>query len=227
MKASHVLDLQFDPQTRCMRTARLQLRPLLGTDAVGLLSIYSQPEVTRYYELDTMTELAQAQRILDFFLQHHDRFALIEPNSQQMIGTCGLFFWDQTTNMASFGYDLAQPYWGRGLMHEATTAVLAYGFAIKQLNRINALTAKENQRSIRLLQLLGFQQEAVLRQFAFWKGEYHDMRMFGLLRQELPKPIPGANGVFALGSFAPVKIGGDSASSRSSPLEGLGKTGER
>ncbi len=177
--------LEYDPAKRHLRTRRLLLRPLESTDAPGLLGIYGQPEVTRHYELDTLGDLLQAQRVLDFFLKHHDRFALLDPQSLRMIGTCGLFFWDQTTNMASFGYDMSADCWGRGLMREAATAVLAYGFACKQLNRVNALTAMDNQRSIRVLQALGFTQEAVLRQFAFWKGAYHDMRMFALLREEL------------------------------------------
>ena len=177
--------LAFDPATRQLRTPRLLLRPLQPDDAAGLLAIYGHPEVTRYYELDTLGELAQAQRVLDFFLEHHDRFALVDPLSQRMLGTCGLFFWDRTTRMASFGYDLAFDSWGQGLMREAAAAVLAYGFVHKQLNRVNALTAVDNRRSMAVLQALGFEHEAVLRQFAFWKGQYHDMRMFGLLRQQL------------------------------------------
>ncbi len=177
--------LEFDPVKRHIRTSRLLLRPLQASDAAGLLGIYGQPQVTEHYELDTLGELTQAQRVLDFFLQHHDRFALIDPDSRSMIGTCGLFFWDQTTNMASFGYDMRHEYWGRGLMREAAAAVLGQGFAHKKLNRVNALTAMDNQRSIGVLRALGFEQEAVLRQFAYWKGAYHDMRMFALLRQEL------------------------------------------
>ncbi len=189
--------LEFDPATRRMRTQRMLLRPLGLTDAAGLLGIYSQPEVTRYYELDTLADLQQAQRVLDFFLKHHDRFAMLEPDSLRMIGTCGLFFRDKTTNMASFGYDMASQYWGRGLMREAAGAVLAYGFATMGLNRVNALTALDNQASVKVLQALGFEQEAVLRQFAFWKGSYHDMRMFALLREQLGDgPIARAMSAF-------------------------------
>ncbi len=175
----------FDPQQRVLRTPRLVLRPLGGGDAPGLLRIYGDPEVTRYYELDVPSSLAQAESILQFFLQHHDRFALIDPANQDLIGTCGLFMWEQQTRMASFGYDLARPYWGQGLMREAAMAVIAYGFAVKDLNRINALVAGGNTRSARLLTTLGFRDEALLRQFAFWKGEFHDMQLFGLLRADV------------------------------------------
>ncbi len=175
----------FDPVSRQLRTARLLLRPLQAGDAPGLLGIYGQPQVTRHYEFDTLVDTAQAQRLLEFFVQHHDRFALIDPQRHDMIGTCGLFSWERTSNMASLGYDLRHEYWGRGLMREAATAVLAYGFAHKQLNRVNALVALDNERSAGVLRALGFRHEAVLREFAFWKGAYHDMHMFALLRSGL------------------------------------------
>jgi ribosomal-protein-alanine N-acetyltransferase len=176
--------LQFDPTSRNMRTPRLLLRPLHAGDAAALLEIYGDPQVTRFYDLDQMRDLAQAESMLNFFLQQHDRFALVDPASGSMLGTCGLFHWEQSSRMASIGYDLAPHAWGRGLMREAAAAVLAYGFERKQLNRVNALTAHDNAASARLLEALGFRMEGVLRQFSYWKGAFHDMRMYALLRDD-------------------------------------------
>jgi len=175
----------FDPAQRTLRTPRLLLRPLTAADAPALLRIYGDADVTRFYELDTLSTLAQAEAVLQMFLQHHDRFLLVDPASQDGIGTCGLFMWERQSRMASFGYDLARPYWGRGLMREAALAVLAYGFAVKDLNRINALVAVGNERSRRLLRALCFREEALLRQFSYWKGEFHDMHLLGLLRGDV------------------------------------------
>ncbi len=178
-------DLSFDPQTRQLRTRRLVLRPLQSGDAPALLDIYRQPAVTQHYDLETMQTLEQAQRMLDFFMQHHDRFAVLEAANARVLGTCGLFHWEPGSRMASLGYDLAPDAWGRGVMREAARAVLAYGFARLQLNRVNALSAVDNPASARLLGALGFTEEALLRQFAWWKGAFHDMRMFALLRDDL------------------------------------------
>ena len=51
---------------------------------------------------------------------------------------------------------------------------------------VSALTAHENPRSARLLRALGFSLEGSLREFAFWKGAFHDMHMFSLLRHDPP-----------------------------------------
>ncbi len=178
-------DLTFDPASRELRTRRLLLRPLRDGDAPALFEIYRHPAVTQHYDLDTMDSLEQAQRMLEFFLQHHDRFAVFEADGSTLLGTCGLFHWERASRMVSLGYDLSPQAWGRGIMREAARAVLAYGFAELKLNRVNALSAVDNPASARLLLALGFTEEAVLRQFAWWKGEFHDMRMFALLRDEL------------------------------------------
>jgi ribosomal-protein-alanine N-acetyltransferase len=41
-----------------------------------------------------------------------------------------------------------------------------------------------NDRSARVLEKVGFEEEGVLRQRGFWKGEYRDLRLFSLLRED-------------------------------------------
>lgn len=42
----------------------------------------------------------------------------------------------------------------------------------------------ENTASMKLLEKLGFAPEGVLREYGFWKGEFHDLNMFSLLKKE-------------------------------------------
>jgi ribosomal-protein-alanine N-acetyltransferase len=52
------------------------------------------------------------------------------------------------------------------------------------LNRIDALVYVENDRSIRLLQRLGFKQEGMLRDYFYLDGKFHDHYLFALLQRE-------------------------------------------
>ncbi len=61
-------------------------------------------------------------------------------------------------------------YWHQGYMSEALRAMLAYGFETLELNRIEALVMPENEASAILLLRLGFSEEGVLREYAFFKG---------------------------------------------------------
>ncbi|OIQ84993.1 putative ribosomal N-acetyltransferase YdaF [mine drainage metagenome] len=177
--------VHIDSALRTLRTERLVLRPLEAADAPALLRLYGDPEVTKDNEIATLTRLEQAEVLLRAYLQFHRRFALIPVGDAELIGTCGYALWDEASRMASFGYDLARPYWGHGLMREAAAAVLGYGFAVMKLNRVNALTALYNVRSMKLLAALGFHEDGVLPQFSYWKNEFHDMRIFSLLRSSV------------------------------------------
>lgn len=166
-----------------LSTERLELRPLEKSDLEDMLSIFSNPEVTKYYEVETMTEPAQAERLLGHFIAI-GRLGIMLKGSGRVIGSCGLFAINQEYRSASLGYDLSREYWGRGIMTEALKALLGQGFHSTGLNRINALTYPDNAASIRVLSKLGFRTEGVLREFGFWKGSYHDMSLHALLKRE-------------------------------------------
>jgi [ribosomal protein S5]-alanine N-acetyltransferase len=58
-----------------------------------------------------------------------------------------------------FGYRLAQPFWGKGLATEATSAWVQKAFGELKLGRLAAIVHPENYASIRVLQKLGFLEE--------------------------------------------------------------------
>jgi ribosomal-protein-alanine N-acetyltransferase len=166
-----------------LATERLVLRPLQQDDLETFLSIFSNPEVTRYYEVETMHEPAQAKRLLDHFIAS-GRLGIVPKGSEKIIGSCGICAISQEYYSASLGYDLAHEYWGRGIMTEALTSLLGFGFHSMGLNRISALTYPDNAASIRVLSKLGFRTEGIMREFGFWKGRFHDMSLHALLKRE-------------------------------------------
>ena len=64
-------------------------------------------------------------------------------------------------------------------MTEALRAVTPCGHQFFGLNRIEAWTLPGNTASERVLEKAGFRHERTLRQRAWFKGAFHDMRMFG------------------------------------------------
>ncbi len=61
----------------------------------------------------------------------------------------------------NLGFQFAKAYWGHGYAAEAARAVLAYAFGTLNLHRVVAYAHKDNARSVRLLEKLGFQQRAL------------------------------------------------------------------
>jgi ribosomal-protein-alanine N-acetyltransferase len=63
-----------------------------------------------------------------------------------------------------FGYEMADPRWGQGVVSEAAPAVIDHGFTAMSLHSIQAHTIADNHRSVRLLERLGFRLEGTLRE---------------------------------------------------------------
>lgn len=173
-----------------LTTQRLQLREITMADASDLLQVYGNAEVMRWFGTDPVTELAQVEAMIARWAglrQQADpatRWGIQRKGESTLLGTCGLFAVNRAWRKCTLGYDLALPAQGQGYMQEALHAVLDWGFTTLELNRIEAQIHPDNLASINLVLKLGFHREGVLRQVAFWGGNFHDLIQFSLLRNE-------------------------------------------
>ena len=74
--------------------------------------------------------------------------------------------------------------WGKGYMSEAVNLFVPYLFAIKQVNRIEAAAMDGNIGSQRVLEKCGFTYEGTARQALFYRGDYVNLRLYAILREE-------------------------------------------
>lgn len=90
---------------------------------------------------------------------------------------------------ANLGYAIAADQQGQGLMHEALQAVIAQAFAPRiNLHRIQASVQPENQRSLALLQRLGFAEIGLARRYLFIDGDWRDHLLFDLKQDHFIHP---------------------------------------
>ena len=68
-----------------------------------------------------------------------------------MIGSCGFHHFDDGFQRAETGYELKRAAWGQGIMTEAMTAILSFGFTELGLHRVEAIIDDANARSKGLL----------------------------------------------------------------------------
>ena len=72
-------------------------------------------------------------------------------------------------------------------MTEALVAMIGYSYGSDfpfGLNRIRALTELDNVASKELLRKLGFVEEGILRDYGYWKDQYHDVLCYSMLRRD-------------------------------------------
>ena len=104
--------------------------------------------------------------------------------SDRIIGTVGFWNMSKPDGRAEIGYMLHGDFHQKGIMPEALTAVLKYGFEKMNLHSVEARVHPENSPSIRVLLKKGFKKEAHFRQNYFFEGAFLDTVAFGLLKSE-------------------------------------------
>lgn len=181
--------MQDLPLFKALETKRLYLRLMTETDAQALFQIYADEDVTRYMDMESFTEVQQAFDEIAFMngmsaRQVGCRYGIFEKKTGDLIGTCGFHAWSKEGGKAELGYDLAKSHWGKGVMPEALTTLMDFGFNHLKLYRIEALVLPNAAQSMSVLHKLGFTKEGLLRGYGYWQGQHWDEFIFSLLRHE-------------------------------------------
>ncbi|MBD2345045.1 GNAT family N-acetyltransferase [Anabaena subtropica] len=165
-----------------LETQRLLLRQEKPEDAGAVFEVFSNPKVTQFHDLDTFTNIEEAFSLIERRTKRFEtgqgiRWGITRQLDNIVIGSCG-FTWDKQAHSAEIGYELNSTYWRQGIMKEALQAILQYGFFECNLQYVIAEVMLDNIASKKLLCKLGFQNQGVLKQHGFWKGQYHDLEQF-------------------------------------------------
>jgi RimJ/RimL family protein N-acetyltransferase len=171
-----------------LTTPRLRLRWLTLDDAEGLLAIFSDPEVTRYWSTEPWTSTDQARESIEQTLASYVdgsglRFAIELLDQPGIVGTVSLHKFVDSSRRCEIGYALARQHWARGYVGEALRAALDYGFRELDLNRVEADIDPNNIASGRVLERLGFRKEGYMPERWIVHGEPADTVYYGLLRR--------------------------------------------
>ena len=148
-----------------LKTERLILRRLSDSDDQIIFSIRRSVEINRYLDRSAPSTIGEArkfiQKIMDGIYQNKWIYcAICQGGEPDLIGTiCGWNF-SEDGSMAEIGYEMIPDFQGRGFMNEALVCVLDYCFGTLGLEKIEACTHVDNERSSRLLERNHFILEA-------------------------------------------------------------------
>jgi RimJ/RimL family protein N-acetyltransferase len=79
---------------------------------------------------------------------------------------------------------MGKPFWNKGYITEAATALIGFGFQELQLNKIYATYFLQNPASGRIMEKVGMEQEALLKQHVRKGEEYFDIMMYSVLKNK-------------------------------------------
>ncbi len=172
-----------------LTSERLILRAFHENDIAAVVRLADDPEIARN-TLRIPHPYTEAHARAWLTAQREDArtgagavFAISRADDGVLMGACGMeIFRDH--RRGELGYWLGRDFWGRGYTTEAASAVIDWGFTALELNRISAARFSGNGASGRVLEKLGMRREGELRRHVFRGGEFRDMLMYGILREE-------------------------------------------
>lgn len=148
-------------------TERLLLRKVTVNDADFLLELFNTPSWLQYIgdrNIHTVEEAAEYIKNgpLPFYAKHgFGSYCLELRDSGTRIGMCGLYKRDNL-NYYDLGFALLPPFEGKGYAREACEFILEESREVLKFQSLLAITNKANNRSIQLLERVGFQ----------WQGDF-------------------------------------------------------
>lgn len=131
----------------------------------GLAAMNADPEVMVHFPsvVSQADSAAHLQRMQAHWASHgFGLFALMRKTDGAFLGFTGLThpsYETPFTPCVEVGWRLRRAAWGKGYAHEAATACLGWGFGTLNLPEIVSFTARENLRSIALMQRLGMERD--------------------------------------------------------------------
>jgi RimJ/RimL family protein N-acetyltransferase len=145
---------------RVIHTREITLEPLMAVHAADMFVVLSDPAIYEYENAPPAS--AEALRLRYTRLETRQSTDGREQWLNWVIRLPGgpLIGYVQATvkadHSALIAYELASPFWGRGLAHQAVTAMIGELADRYQTRELWALLKRENHRSMRLLERLGF-----------------------------------------------------------------------
>lgn len=166
----------------------LTLRYATPADAAALLSLASDPRVTRFFSWGPYTELAQPLAYIARLAGERERGdqldLLVVHREHGPIGVTGLAEFSRRDRRAVVGTWFGRDWWGRGANDESKALIARLAFDHLGLDRVGAYADVDNGRSQAALERIGFVREGVLRGWHRHGENVRDVVLFSLLRRD-------------------------------------------
>jgi RimJ/RimL family protein N-acetyltransferase len=174
-------------------TERLILRPMTPLDAGDLLEYQSNSEIVRYIpwplgnEETVRQHIEKTLKLSTFDLNADGKYFVLVwemKDGGKVIGQSNLGVKSLEDKCGVVGWVTHQDYQGKGYAFEASSAILEYAFKVSNFHRVVAEIDTRALNSAMLAKKLGMRLEGEFRQSEFLKGEWCDMWLYAMLKEE-------------------------------------------
>jgi [ribosomal protein S5]-alanine N-acetyltransferase len=180
-----VLTVSFNPFP-IITTNRLVLREVEKSDVKEIFFLRSDSKVLEFLDRPPAASKEEALLFIEKINQLQKNndgitWAITLKPVNTLIGT--ICYWNMKKEhfRAEIGYALHPDWQGRGIMQEAMTEVINFGFATMKLHSIEANVNPHNLSSVKLLERNNFIREGYFKEDFFYDGKFLDSAIYSLL----------------------------------------------
>ena len=137
-------------------------RHIRFVDVAAIYQYESHPQFMEHYPW-TERKVDEARAFVDMCIawvneQPRIKFQLVITSRETgvLIGTCGIRKDVVDSGCADLGFALAVEYWGQGFATEAARAMVQFAFENLGVEEVDAICVQANDRSVGVLERLGF-----------------------------------------------------------------------
>ncbi|MFT4622616.1 MAG: RimJ/RimL family protein N-acetyltransferase [Myxococcota bacterium] len=169
-------------------TQRMRVREFTRADVEPFSRYRAQPEVAAYQSWTTFTlddghALFERMQGVPFgTVGHWFQLAVEDRSSGRLLGDLALHFF--ATSQVEIGFTLDPQHQGQGFAQEAVRGCLAHLFESRDIHRVRSVTDVENAAAVRLLEAVGFRQEAHFVDATWFKGAWGSEYVYAMLARE-------------------------------------------
>lgn len=172
-----------------IETERLTLKAFTPEVYHYAFAKLNEAEIKELFGHSTDEELAKEKERFEKGLTTFNKtflyFQIRDKQTNRFMGWCGYHTWYLPHFRAEAFYRLEHESDRRkGLITEALSMVLKYGFTEMGLIRVEAFVGTENEASLATMRKFGFKEEGLFRKHYHYEGENTDSVAFGLLKEE-------------------------------------------
>ena len=141
-------------------TKRLILRPWDESDAEDLYEYAKDPRVGPAAGWPAHTSVENSREIIRTILSADETYAVVLKETGKPVGSIGLFNSDLAENKddeTELGYWIGVPYWGQGLIPEASEELIRHAFEDMKVKKVWCGYYDGNEKSKRVQEKLGFE----------------------------------------------------------------------
>jgi ribosomal-protein-alanine N-acetyltransferase len=167
---------------------RIKLRKLKISDSEVIRDFAKDKKITKYtFVIPPPFTKKQAQAFITKIDKGRKKgisyyFGIELKENRKLIGMMNLIKIDQKNKNAEVGFWIAGRYQCKGLAKEALNLILDFGFKKLKLRRIEARVLHKNKPAQKLLEKTGFKLEGKLRKKTFFKNQWFNDLIYGILR---------------------------------------------